>query len=75
MTAGQLATATGLPRERIAPELSKLVKTGELVKADRGYKTPASKATPNGTPRRSRQVPGEKPRSAASSTPRSATRT
>jgi hypothetical protein len=46
MTAGQLATATGLPRERIAPELSKLVKTVELVKADRGYKTPASKASP-----------------------------
>ena len=71
MTAGQLATATGLPRERIAPELSKLVRTAELVKADRGYKTPASKAsppassatptaTPNGhPPRRSRQVPGE----------------
>jgi hypothetical protein len=45
MTAGQLATATGLPRERIAPELSKLVKTGDLVKADRGYKTPASEAS------------------------------
>jgi hypothetical protein len=44
MTAGQLATVTGLPRERIAPELSKLVKTGELVKADRGYKTPTSEA-------------------------------
>jgi hypothetical protein len=44
MTAGQLATVTGLPRERIAPELSKLVKTGELVKTDRGYKTPASEA-------------------------------
>ena len=45
MTAGQLATATGLPRERIAPELSKLVKTGDLVKADRGYKAPASEAS------------------------------
>jgi hypothetical protein len=57
MTAGQLAEATGLRRETIAPELSKLVKTGELVKADRGYKAPASEAaagsatstaTPNG---------------------------
>jgi hypothetical protein len=57
MTAGQLATATGLPRERIAPELSKLVKTGSLVKADRGYKAPtsdpsapASSATSTATP-------------------------
>jgi DNA-binding transcriptional ArsR family regulator len=48
MTAGQLATATGLPRERIAPELSKLVKTGDLVKADRGYKAPASEALASG---------------------------
>jgi hypothetical protein len=46
MTASQLATSTGLPRERIAPELSKLVKTGELVKADRGYKTATSEASP-----------------------------
>jgi DNA-binding transcriptional ArsR family regulator len=45
MTAGQLATATGLPRERVATELSKLVKTGDLVKADRGYKAPASEAS------------------------------
>lgn len=82
MTAGQLATATGLPRERIAPELSKLVKTGELVKADRGYKTtPASKAsppassatptaTPNGNPRAAADKSRRGPRSAASSTPR-----
>lgn len=56
MTAGELAAATGLRRQTIAPELSKLVKTGELVKADRGYRTPdsetssraASTAAPNG---------------------------
>ena len=41
MTAGELAMATGLRRGTIAPELSKLVKTDELVKADRGYKTAA----------------------------------
>jgi hypothetical protein len=45
MTASQLATATGLQRERIAPELSKLAKTGKLVKASRGYKTPESEAS------------------------------
>jgi biotin operon repressor len=51
MTAGQLAEATGLSRETIAPELSKLVKTGELLKADRGYKTaaPASSTTSTAT--------------------------
>ena len=41
MTAGELAAATGLRREKIAPELTKLVEAGELVKADRGYRTPA----------------------------------
>jgi predicted transcriptional regulator len=45
MTAGQLAAATGLRRETIAPELTKLVKVGELVKADRGYKIPLDDAT------------------------------
>jgi hypothetical protein len=45
MTAGQLAAVTGLRRERIAPQLSKLVKTGELVKASRGYKPPATEAS------------------------------
>ena len=51
MTAGQLAEATGLRRGTIAPELSKLVKTGNLVKADRGYKTaaPASSSTSTAT--------------------------
>jgi len=49
MTAGELAVATGLRRETIAPELSKLVKTGALIKAERGYKTPpidGARATP-----------------------------
>lgn len=37
MTASQVAAVTGLRSQTIAPELSKLVKTGELVKAERGY--------------------------------------
>ena len=45
MTAGEIAAATGLRRETIAPELTKLVKAGELVKADRGYRTPLDAAT------------------------------
>ena len=45
MPAGELAAATGLRRETIAPELTKLVKVGELVKADRGYKIPLNDAT------------------------------
>lgn len=47
MTAGELAAATGLRRGTIAPELSKLVKIGALVKADRGYTAPPTDtATP-----------------------------
>lgn len=42
MTAGEVAAATGVRRQTIASELSKLVKTGEFVKADRGYTTAAS---------------------------------
>ena len=41
MTASELAATTGLRRGTIAPELSKLVKIGALVKADRGYTHPA----------------------------------
>jgi hypothetical protein len=40
MTAGELAAATGLRRGTIVAELSKLVKIGTLVKADRGYTAP-----------------------------------
>ena len=45
MTAGELAAATGLRREMIAPELTKLVKAGKLLKADRGYRTRLDAAT------------------------------
>jgi hypothetical protein len=47
MTAGELAATSGLRRRTIAPELSKLVKIGALVKADRGYTAPPTEtATP-----------------------------
>ena len=47
MTASELAATTGLRRGTIAPELSKLVKIGALVKADRGYTaSPSETATP-----------------------------
>jgi DNA-binding IclR family transcriptional regulator len=37
MTAGQIATATGLGRATISTTLSRLAKTGEVTKAARGY--------------------------------------
>ena len=38
MTAGQVAAATGLGRATVSTTLSKLAKSGELAKADRGYR-------------------------------------
>ncbi len=37
MTAGEVATATGLGRASVSTTLSKLAKSGEVSKADRGY--------------------------------------
>ncbi len=37
MTAGEIATATGLGRATISTTLSKLARNGEVQKADRGY--------------------------------------
>jgi DNA-binding IclR family transcriptional regulator len=37
MTAGQVASATGLGRPSVSTTLSKLAKTGEVNKAPRGY--------------------------------------
>ena len=51
-TAGEVAAATGLGRGTVSTTLSKLAKSGVVVKADRGYKLPdgdgasAAKATP-----------------------------
>ena len=38
LTAGEVAKATGLVRGTVSTILSKLSKTGEVVKADRGYR-------------------------------------
>ncbi|MDQ6803939.1 MAG: winged helix-turn-helix domain-containing protein [Actinomycetota bacterium] len=46
MTAGEVASVTGLGRGTVSTTLSKLAKSGVVVKADRGYKLPDSaKAT------------------------------
>ena len=46
-TAGEVAKATGLARPTVSTTLSKLAKTGEVVKAQRGYRLPgANDATP-----------------------------
>jgi DNA-binding transcriptional ArsR family regulator len=42
-TAGEVATATGITRGTVSTTLSKLAKTGEVVKAERGYRLPAAK--------------------------------
>jgi transposase len=47
MTAGQVADRAGLSRATVSTTLSRLAKTGEAEKADRGYRlTPASATTP-----------------------------
>ena len=42
LTAGEVATATGLARPTVSTTLSKLSKTGEVVKAERGYRLPSA---------------------------------
>jgi CRP-like cAMP-binding protein len=42
LTAGEVANATGLARPTVSTTLSKLSKTGEVVKADRGYRLPST---------------------------------
>jgi len=52
MTAGEVAAATGLARGTVSTTLSKLAKSGELLKAERGYQLPAgsqSRSQPNGS--------------------------
>jgi DNA-binding transcriptional ArsR family regulator len=45
-TAGEVAKATGLARPTVSTTLSRLAKTGDVVKADRGYRLPGSAAKP-----------------------------
>jgi len=40
MTAGDVAKATGLARGTVSTTLTKLAKTGEISKAERGYRLP-----------------------------------
>ncbi len=42
MTAGEVAAATGLARGSVSTTLSKLAKSGEVQKAERGYRLPAT---------------------------------
>jgi DNA-binding IclR family transcriptional regulator len=42
LTAGEVAKATGLARPTVSTTLSKLSKSGEIVKADRGYRLPSA---------------------------------
>jgi DNA-binding IclR family transcriptional regulator len=42
LTAGEVANATGLARATVSTTLSKLSKTGAVVKADRGYRLPST---------------------------------
>jgi DNA-binding IclR family transcriptional regulator len=42
VTAGEVAKATGLARPTVSTTLSKLSKTGEVVKANRGYRLPST---------------------------------
>ena len=42
LTAGEVAKATGLARPTVSTTLSKLSKSGEVVKAERGYRLPSS---------------------------------
>jgi DNA-binding transcriptional regulator GbsR (MarR family) len=44
MTAGEVAAATGLGRGSVSTTLSKLTKSDEVVKADRGYKLAAARS-------------------------------
>jgi DNA-binding transcriptional ArsR family regulator len=48
LTAGEVATATGLARGTVSTTLSRLLKSGEVTKAERGYQL-AGQPTP-GTP-------------------------
>jgi predicted transcriptional regulator len=39
-TAGEVSETTGIPRASASTTLNKLTKTGDVVKAERGYKLP-----------------------------------
>jgi DNA-binding IclR family transcriptional regulator len=45
MTAGEVATKAGLGRATVSTTLSKLAKSGEVEKAERGYRLPSASGT------------------------------
>lgn len=49
LTAGDVAKATGLGRATVSTTLSKLAKTGEVAKAQRGYRLPNTGDAPSST--------------------------
>jgi hypothetical protein len=55
MTAGEVATATGLGRASVSTTLSKLAKSGEVTKAARGYQLAGQTARRAGRRRRERR--------------------
>ena len=50
MTAGEVATKTGLARGTVSTTLSKLAKSGEVQKAERGYRLPSPATTSPSSP-------------------------
>jgi DNA-binding IclR family transcriptional regulator len=45
MTAGEVASATGLPTATVSTTLSRLAKSGQVLKAERGYRLPSQSQT------------------------------
>jgi DNA-binding IclR family transcriptional regulator len=50
MTAAQVAEKTGLARGSVSTTLSRLTKTGEVQKAERGYRLPSAATTSPSSP-------------------------
>jgi DNA-binding IclR family transcriptional regulator len=42
LTAGEVATVTGLARPTVSTTLSRLAKAGDVVKTERGYRLPST---------------------------------
>src|SRR5947209_11474140 len=71
LTAGQVAEKTGLGRPTVSTTLSRLVTTGDVEKADRGYRLATSRATTTREKppaKRPRKTPTRKPAGAATGT-------
>ncbi len=50
MTAGEVASKAGLARGTVSTTLSKLAKSGEVEKAERGYRLPSLATTSPSSP-------------------------